>query len=153
MRVKQLYRNGENYGKCFFSDEHQRNRYDRAAHSFRCDNVNSTRDADGNVYRRKSVIFEEKSYPTFSDTLAGATGMMGKGVKISEIFEDTEEPLKMVYDPTHPDADEDGYVYYPNVNTVTEMTDMIDASRSYEANVTAFNASKNMELKALEIGQ
>lgn len=55
-------------------------------------NVNSTRDADGNVYRRKSVIFEEKSYPTFSDTLAGATGMMGKGVKISEIFEDTEEP-------------------------------------------------------------
>ena len=96
-------------------------------------NVNSTRDADGNVYRRKSVIFEEKSYPTFSDTLAGATGMMGKGVKISEIFEDTEEPLKMVYDPTHPDADEDGYVYYPNVNTVTEMTDMIDASRSYEA--------------------
>lgn len=57
------------------------------------------------------------------------------------------------YDPTHPDADEDGYVYYPNVNTVTEMTDMIDASRSYEANVTAFNASKNMELKALEIGQ
>ena len=88
-------------------------------------NVNSTRDADGNVYRRKSVIFEEKSYPTFSDTLAGATGMMGKGVKISEIFEDTEEPLKMV----------------------------IDASRSYEANVTAFNASKNMELKALEIGQ
>ena len=102
-------------------------------------NVNSTRDADGNVYRRKSVIFEEKSYPTFSDTLAGATGMMGKGVKISEIFEDTEEPLKMVYD--------------PNVNTVTEMTDMIDASRSYEANVTAFNASKNMELKALEIGQ
>ena len=110
-------------------------------------NVNSTRDADGNVYRRKSVIFEEKSYPTFSDTLAGATGMMGKGVKISEIFEDTEEPLKMVYDPTHPDADD------PNVNTVTEMTDMIDASRSYEANVTAFNASKNMELKALEIGQ
>ena len=116
-------------------------------------NVNSTRDADCYVYRRKSVIFEEKSQPRFSDTLAGATGMMGKGVKISEIFEDTEEPLKMVYDPTHPDADEDGYVYYPNVNTVTEMTDMIDASRSYEANVTAFNASKNMELKALEIGQ
>ena len=55
--------------------------------------------------------------------------------------------------PDASDADEDGYVYYPNVNTVTEMTDMIDASRSYEANVTAFNASKNMELKALEIGQ
>ncbi|MCH5268011.1 MAG: flagellar basal body rod protein FlgC [Lachnospiraceae bacterium] len=116
-------------------------------------NVNSTRDADGNVYRRKSVIFEEKNYVSFSDSLVNATGNLGKGVKISQIFEDTEEPLKKVYDPSHPDADEDGYVYYPNVNTVTEMTDMIDASRSYEANVTAFNASKNMQLKALDIGK
>lgn len=116
-------------------------------------NVNSTRDADGNVYRRHSVIFEEKNYVSFSDTLINATGNMGKGVKISQIFEDTEEPLKMVYDPSHPDADEEGYVYYPNVNTVTEMTDMIDASRSYEANVTAFNAAKNMQLKALDVGK
>ncbi len=116
-------------------------------------NVNTTRDADGNVYRRKSVIFEEKGYVSFDDTLINATGTLGKGVKISEIFEDTEEPGKLVYDPSHPDANEDGYVMYPNVNTVTEMTDMIDASRSYEANVTAFNASKNMELKALDIGK
>ncbi|MCI5639983.1 MAG: flagellar basal body rod protein FlgC [Lachnospiraceae bacterium] len=116
-------------------------------------NVNSTRDADGNVYRRKSVIFQEKNYPSFGEALVNATGSVGKGVKISQIFEDTEEPLKMVYDPSSPDADEDGYVYYPNVNTVTEMTDMIDASRSYEANVTAFNASKNMSLKALDIGK
>lgn len=116
-------------------------------------NVNSTRDADGNVYRRKSVIFQEKNYPSFSEVLVNATGSVGKGVKISQIFEDTEEPLKMVYDPSNPDADEDGYVYYPNVNTVTEMTDMIDASRSYEANVTAFNASKNMALKALDVGK
>lgn len=116
-------------------------------------NVNTTRDADGNVYRRKSVIFEEKNYVSFHDTLIHATGTLGKGVKISEIFEDTEEAGKLVYDPSHPDANEDGYVMYPNVNTVTEMTDMIDASRSYEANVTAFNASKNMELKALDIGK
>lgn len=116
-------------------------------------NVNTTRDADGNVYRRKSVIFEEKNYVSFHDTLISATGTLGKGVKISEIFEDTEEEGKLVYDPSHPDANEDGYVMYPNVNTVTEMTDMIDASRSYEANVTAFNASKNMELKALDIGK
>ena len=61
--------------------------------------------------------------------------------------------MKMVYDPSHPDADENGYVTYPNVDTVTEMTNMIDASRSYEANVTAFNASKNMLLKTLEIGK
>ncbi|MDO4166822.1 MAG: flagellar basal body rod protein FlgC [Eubacteriales bacterium] len=116
-------------------------------------NVNTTRDADGNVYRRKSVIFEEKGYVSFDDTLINATGTLGKGVKISEIFEDTEEEGKLVYDPSHPDANEDGYVMYPNVNTVTEMTDMIDASRSYEANVTAFNASKSMELKALDIGK
>lgn len=116
-------------------------------------NVNSTRDADGNVYRRKSVIFEEKNYVSFSDTLTNATGNLGKGVKISSIFEDTETDCRMVYDPSHPDANEDGYVTYPNVNTVTEMTDMIDASRSYEANVTAFNASKNMQLKALDIGK
>jgi len=61
--------------------------------------------------------------------------------------------MKKVYEPGNPDADEDGYVTYPNVNTVTEMTNLIDASRSYEANVTAFNATKNMALKGLELGQ
>lgn len=61
--------------------------------------------------------------------------------------------MSKVYDPAHPDADEDGYVTYPNVNVVTEMTNLIDASRSYEANVTAFNASKSMALKGLEIGK
>ncbi len=116
-------------------------------------NVNSTRDADGNVYKRKAVIFQEKNYATFQETLMGTAGAVGKGVKITDIIEDSETACRMVYDPTHPDADEDGYVIYPNVNTVTEMTDMIDASRSYEANVTAFNASKNMQLKALEIGK
>jgi len=64
-----------------------------------------------------------------------------------------ETECRMVYDPSNPDADEKGYVTYPNVNTATEMTNMIDASRSYEANVTAFNASKNMQLKALDIGK
>ena len=69
------------------------------------------------------------------------------------VAEDTETDMKMVYDPSHPDADENGYVTYPNVDTVTEMTNMIDATRSYEANVTAFNASKQMLLKTLEIGK
>ena len=59
----------------------------------------------------------------------------------------------MVYDPSHPDANEEGYVEYPNVTTVQEMTDLIDASRSYEANITAFNAAKNMALRALDIGK
>ena len=101
-------------------------------------NVNTTRDGDGNPYMRKSVIFEEKSYVSFDDAL---------------IFEDNETEGRLVYDPSHPDADEKGYVLYPNVNTVTEMTDMIDASRSYEANVTAFNAAKGMHMKALDIGK
>ena len=116
-------------------------------------NVNTTRDANGNVYNRKSVIFHEKDYPSFNETLLGTTGSVGKGVKVAQIIEDTETEGRMVYDPSNPDANEDGYVTYPNVNTVTEMTDMIDASRSYEANVTAFNASKNMQLKALELGK
>lgn len=116
-------------------------------------NVNTTRDADGEVYMRKNVVFEEKSFVSFSDTLARATGNLGKGVKITKIFEDDETECRMVYDPSHPDADEKGYVMYPNVNTVTEMTDMIDASRSFEANVTAFNAAKGMQMKALEIGK
>lgn len=131
----------------------QRTRLDIIAENIA--NVNSTRDANGNIYKRKSVIFQEKGVPSFQETLLGTThsGAVGQGVKITNIIEDNETECRMVYDPSHPDANEDGYVYYPNVNTVTEMTDMIDASRSYEANVTAFNASKNMQLKALEIGK
>lgn len=116
-------------------------------------NVNSTRDGEGNVYRRRTVVFEEKPSNTFKDYLSVASSSIGNGVKVSQIVEDTETPMTMVYDPSHPDADEDGYVYYPNVNTVTEMTNLIDASRSYEANVTAFNATKSMTLQALEIGK
>ena len=115
-------------------------------------NVNTTRDANGNVYKRKTVVFEEKSYPSFSESLSMANGHIGKGVEGSQIVEDDSEGNK-VYDPSHPDADEDGYVTYPNVNTVTEMTNMIDATRAYEANVTVWNSTKGMALKALDIGQ
>ena len=114
-------------------------------------NVNTTRDENGKVYKRKTVVFEEKSYPTFNESLPYATGHIGKGVKVTEIVEDPSEGNK-VYDPSHPDADQDGYVTYPNVNTVTEMTNMIDATRAYEANVTVLNSTKGMALKALEIG-
>lgn len=115
-------------------------------------NVNTTRDSNGNVYRRKVVVFEEKSYPTFSESLRLANGHIGKGVKISKIVDDPSEG-SLVYDPAHPDANEDGYVMYPNVNTVTEMTNMIDATRAYEANITVLNSTKGMALKALDIGQ
>ena len=116
-------------------------------------NVNTTRGADGKPYKRKAVVFQEKSYPTFSESLSMANRHnIGKGVKVSQIVEDNSEG-NMVYDPSHPDADENGYVTYPNVNTVTEMTDMIDATRAFEANVTVLNSTKGMAMKALDIGQ
>ena len=76
----------------------------------------------------------------------------GEGVKVDGVYEDTWTEMNKVYDPTHPDADADGYVTYPNVNIVTEMTNLIDTSRAYEANATAFEASKGIMTKGLEIG-
>jgi len=116
-------------------------------------NVNTTRWADGRPYRRKTVVFNEKSYPTFSESLSMANKHnIGKGVKVTRIVEDPSEG-RLVYDPAHPDANEDGYVTLPNVNTVTEMTNMIDATRAFEANVTVMNSTKGMAMKALDIGQ
>lgn len=116
-------------------------------------NVNTTRDENGNPYKKKNVIFAEKNNTPFGNMLMKAAGTTGNGVKVVGITEDDKTPMKMVYDPSHPDADNDGYVSYPNVNTVQEMTDLISATRSYEANVTAFNASKSMALKGLEVGK
>lgn len=116
-------------------------------------NVNTTRDSDGGTYQRRTVVFEEKDITCFSDVLSLHTATVGNGVKVSAIVEDNETENRLVYEPSNPDADEDGYVSYPNVNIVMEMTNMIDASRAYEANVTAFNASKDMILKTLELGK
>ena len=116
-------------------------------------NVNTTRDENGDPYKRKIVTFSEKNVTPFGDILMKKEGTVGSGVKVSQIGQDNTTAMRRVYDPSHPDADEDGYVTYPNVNSVQEMTDLIDASRSYEANVTAFNATKNMALKGLEIGK
>lgn len=118
-------------------------------------NANTTRTADGAPYRRKVVTFAEKnSHTPFSRVLNTATDRYsGDGVKVDGVYEDTQTDMTMVYDPSHPDADENGYVMYPNVNIITEMTNMIDASRAYEANSTAFNASKAMAMKGLEIGK
>ena len=116
-------------------------------------NVNTTRTEDGTPYRRKIVTFQEKSGgPSFADTLHKAKGTyLGHGVKVTGTYDDYETDLIKAYDPAHPDADEDGYVLYPNVNIITEMTDLIDASRSYEANATAFNTSKDIAVKGLEM--
>jgi len=116
-------------------------------------NANTTRTANGSPYRRQVVIFKTKeNNNTFSRFLKNATGNQSgmAGVEVVGIKNDNT-PLKKVYDPGHPDADQDGYVMMPNVDVVTEMANMISASRGYEANVTALNTAKSMALKALEI--
>ncbi|MBR2566703.1 MAG: flagellar basal body rod protein FlgC [Paenibacillus sp.] len=104
-------------------------------------------------YKRKVVVLEPNK-PSFSTILQNQIrgGGAGEGVRVTEIRED-QSPLKPVYDPTHPDANAEGYVFMPNVDIAKEMVDMISASRSYEANVTALNSTKAMITKALEIGR
>lgn len=118
-------------------------------------NANTTRTAAGGAYHRRYVVFEprEAGKQSFSGVLAEAMGpQSGDGVRAVGIETDnTQGPL--TYDPGNPDANADGYVERPNVNVVTEMVDMITASRAYEANATAISSAKNMALKALEIGK
>ncbi len=123
-------------------------------------NVSTTRTENGGPYRRKIVTFTEKQLnaglPSFRNVLKDtkkAYEYKGNGVKVSKVSEDYDTDFIMEYDPSHPDADENGYVRYPNVNTVTEMTNLIDASRSYEANVTAFAAIKSMASSGISVGQ
>ena len=117
-------------------------------------NVNTTSTESGGPYRRKIVTFQEKDVTPFSQYFSHSKNKaIGNGVKVTKVSEDFETDFIMEYDPANPDADENGYVSYPNVNTVTEMTNLIDATRSYEANATAFEASKNMALTALSIGK
>ena len=118
-------------------------------------NASTTRTEDGSPYVRKIVTFTEKDTQTpFRHVLNKATDRYsGKVVKVNGVYEDSKTEMNMVYDPSHPDADENGYVTYPNVNIITEMTNLIDASRSYEANATAFGASKAIALQGLNIGK
>ncbi len=119
-------------------------------------NAESTRASfvDGKFvpYRRKEVVMMPASstFRNMLDDKLNATS--AQGVQVTAIREDST-PFKQVYNPTHPDADENGMVYMPNVDMLKEMVDMISASRSYEANVTALNASKAMFMKSLEIGR
>ena len=117
-------------------------------------NVNTTRTASGEPYRRKIVTFAEKQVTPFSQYYSHSkNAVVGNGVKVSKVTEDYENDFVMEYDPANPDADENGYVAYPNVNTVTEMTNLIDATRAYEANTTAFEASKKLAETGLTIGR
>jgi flagellar basal-body rod protein FlgC len=123
-------------------------------------NVETTRTPEGGPYRRSrvvvtprtdSVTWKSQYFPKALDE------GLGSGVEVSEISKDYDDPLRLVYDPTHPDAikagPRAGYVEYPNVNVVEEMVDLISASRSYDANIAVVDGAKNMFMKALEIGR
>jgi len=114
-------------------------------------NIHTTRTDEGGPYRKKEVVFtaadvsDERGFGRMLSNRAA-------GVKVEEIKESTRD-FERVHDPGHPDADKEGYVSYPNVNLMEEMTDMIAAKRAYEANINAINTTKQMFLKALEIGK
>jgi len=114
-------------------------------------NATTTRTEEGGPYRRKIAVFKESLEKEINRT-TNRSETVSQGVKVDSIIED-ETPFKLTYDPMHPDANEEGYVEMPNVNIMNEMVDMIAATRAYEANVTALNATKSMFLKALEIGK
>ncbi|TJX66275.1 flagellar basal body rod protein FlgC [Soehngenia saccharolytica] len=114
-------------------------------------NINTTRTENGEAYRRKVVTFSENLEKEINRT-TGTAKKVSSGVKVDGIEEDQSE-LRLVYDPTHPDADENGYVQMPNVNMVDEMVALINTQRAYEANVTCLNANKAILKKALDISK
>lgn len=124
-----------------------------AAVSSNLANVQTTRTPEGGPYRRRDVVFTAAPVETpFDGALASQLEALDRGVEVSAVVTDPR-PFKTAYEPGHPDADEDGYVQYPNINPMEEMVNMMSALRSYEANVTAVNATKSMAMKALQIGR
>lgn len=118
-------------------------------------NANTTVTESGTPYRRKMVVFQEREKTEFRIPMRAENeqeSVIGKGVRVKGIVED-QSPFNYEYDPSHPNANEEGYVALPNVNVVEEMTDMITATRAYEANVTVLNNAKGMAQAALNIGK
>jgi flagellar basal-body rod protein FlgC len=117
-------------------------------------NAATTRTEDGGPYRRKMVVYEPAEQSSFKHMLQNKINETStpKGVKVTKIVDDTSD-FTPVYDPTHPDANEDGYVMMPNVNPIKETIDMMSATRAYDANITVFNAVKGMAVKALDMGR
>lgn len=110
-------------------------------------NVETSSTPEGGPYKKKSVYFQTQPI-SFKEQLDSSI----QGVKVTKIITDESEPKK-IYDPSHPDAGKDGYVAMPNISILKEMTDMMSATRSYEANTTVIKSAKRMALKALEIGR
>ena len=117
-------------------------------------NINTTQTPEGGPYRRKDVVFEAMpEAKTFGDIIMATDPRNDmQRVQVTDIISDRKAPL-MKYEPDHPDANPDGYVAYPNINLMEEMTNMIQASRAYEANVSTMQAQKDLSLSALEIGR
>lgn len=114
-------------------------------------NIETTQTPEGGPYRKKDVVFTTAGKP-FEERLANSMRGAVQGVQVSRIMT-SPEPPKMVYDPAHPDAGDDGYVAMPDINVMDEVVDMMSASRAYESNVTVVKSAKRMALKALEIGR
>ncbi len=115
-------------------------------------NIETTRTPDGGPYKKKTVIFQTMPVSTFDKHLSQSMRKAMQGVEVSKIVT-MDSPAKKVYDPSHPDANKDGYVSMPNINLLKELADMMTATRAYEANVTTVKSAKRMALKALEIGK
>jgi flagellar basal-body rod protein FlgC len=116
-------------------------------------NANTTRTGEGGPYRRRNVVFVSQGLEDDFAATIDALAEQGtrRGVQVADVIEDTT-PSRLVFDPGHPDANAEGYVAYPNVNPVAEMVDLMAATRAYEANVQAVNATKRMAEAALAIG-
>ncbi len=114
-------------------------------------NVETTQTPEGGPYRRKSVVFQSDG-SQFSEHMDQEMRGAVQGVKVSRIVSDNQAP-RIIYNPGHPDANEEGYVSMPNINSLEEMADMVSATRAYEANLNTIQAAKRMALKALEIGR
>lgn len=115
-------------------------------------NVNNTRTAAGEPYRRKQVIFQERGVSFASALREEEARVKGGGVRVTRVVESQRDFIP-VYDPAHPDANEEGYVMMPNVDATEERIDLMAASNSYAANLTALSLVKSLALKALEIGK
>ncbi|MEO0336252.1 MAG: flagellar basal body rod protein FlgC [Pseudomonadota bacterium] len=116
-------------------------------------NINTTETPEGGPYRRKDVVFEAiPDARDFGEILTSAPDRNTQRVQVTDVLVDRKAPI-MKYEPNHPNANEEGYVAYPNINLMEEMTNMIQATRSYEANVSAMQATKDMAMRALEIGR
>ncbi len=129
------------------------NRKRQGAISSNIANAQTTRTAEGGPYRRKEVVFgAEPARESFSEILEGELDAMAQSVHGTEVISTNRPPI-LKYEPSHPDANDRGYVAYPNINIMEEMANMISTSRSFEANINAMNTTKGMALKALEIGR